>query len=749
MAADEYARLSERLTANRDRLAILLDQQARLGIAQTPASVRNDMRDARRDIQLLKARLRKAGATVADEPEDDDPDAPPSFDNLSCGVELFDQSPSYRTFYRTPRLGQLVDTIFATSYYHIIEAPMGHGKTALAGEIWRAAQRANYTRLVYLFSRDYGRTRVGQAVRSLYRQLQSSHSDADGAAVEESGALTTSAIERVARAGSRLLILLDGLDECEDAERPLLAQLLPDGVVPNVTIVITLRPKVHQLLLQHLPLNHMLQQLRISAEGRDVLYHRLSPLNLEDITSMLEAVGTPAERALVERIHQHSQGLPMFAVPYIEQPRLLDEVRSGTPPADAYYERALKHITAQCPEEQRPLLQRLLAILAAARSPLSPVDIEHLLGVSRAEVATIHERLARYQHLDPGEIALSQYFRDYLSRSDVTSAAVVAANAELMAWATGFADERHLARVPLYALRHAAEYMATSTELCRLLARADWFAELERRCRARSTCIEAIKRAQAEIDRRFTGSPDDPTIVNMILCALVRASLSATLMPELVAYLVRLGLWSEAEGKDYAENYVSQANRQALITLLAQPQQVLSFPVGTAAAEAAAILEQFARLGPEARQNGLAKWRRDYEQAGGDSDAQADRDLLMRLNDALIQPALSGGQRVSLAEFSRLLTDLTSYQAPLTGPMSDPNFADLLAQLADIWWQLRPRDSHTVWLQPIMATLSHFPRADLLESLELLAPTLRTLFPESIGALCAALDTLGKGLMAE
>jgi len=79
--------------------------------------------------------------------------------------------------------------------------------------------------------------------------------------------------------------------------------------------------------------------------------------------------------------------------------------------------------------------------------------------------------------------------------------------------------------------------------------------------------------------------------------------------------------------------------------------------------------------------------------------------------------------------------------------MSDPQFANLLATLADAWWQLHPREGSQVWLQPIIATLARFARADILEALELLAPTLRTLFPERIEDLCAALDEIARAFL--
>lgn len=743
MAPDDIARQRERLSTHRERLLDLLQQQASLG-SHAPPHIPGDIREARRQIGRIKSLLHDAGCPVEDHPDDGEVAAPAAARNdLSPGVELFHENPRFRAFHRTRRLSSLIDTIVTTPCYHIIEAPMGHGKTALVGELWRTLAGSPSICLAYLFSRDHGRTRVSQAVRSLYRQLRES-GYLKLPLPEEDTALTANVLNSVARHGAQLYIILDGIDECDDAERSQLSLLFPDGLVPNVTIVVTIRPLVRQLLLHYLPHSHMLQGLEVATARQGTVLHRLYPFTREEIHAL---VPTPDGSNLARRIFEHSQGLPMVAVPYLEQPRLLDDIEAGAIPIDAYYERVLRLMVEQCPEGQHDLLQSLLALLAAARSPLSPGDVATLLSVPRPVVASMRGLLARFQQLDSsGGLTLDRHFRDYLARADATFAAVAEAGARLSAWATSFIEAASLGDVPSYALRHAAEYLATMPSLRRLLARPDWFSELEQRSHARSTCIDALKRAQDIIDQSFTGFPGDPAVVNMILCALARASLSATLLPELVAQLVQLGLWGEAAARDYAENYASQANRQTLLTLLASPEKPLIFPVGSAAAEAAMILRHYRALPSAAQQVALAAWRHTYEQAGSNAAGHSDRDRIVLVLEALRQPPLSGGSRASLGEFGQLLGQIQAYVPPPTGPMSDPAFADLLASLADTWWQLHPRESSRVWLQPIMATLTRFARADILEALELLAPTLRTLFPEPMDDLCAALEEMAQTL---
>ncbi len=742
-------KLNERLGLNRNRLRDLLDQQARFGSAYTPPHILADIRDARRDILEIKADLRQLGTSPVDLPEDTDPAVPPPppNDSIGSGVEIFEQNPRYTRLHRTTGLDQLIHTVFSSAGYHLIEAPMGHGKTALAGEIWRSAGQARYLRLAYLFSRDHGRARISQAMRSLHLQLRSA--GAPTPPLREEEAVSINALYHVVRHTGPLIIILDGIDECDDSERPLLRQLLPEGVIPGVTVVVTLRPALRHLL-RHLPMTHTLQGLEVAQDVPGVRLHRLHPLSMPEIANLLHLNHHSPDPELAERIYHYSQGLPVFAVPYIEQPNLLSQIRTGVVPVDAYYERVLEQMRTQCQDEQQTLLRQMLAMLAAAHSAMSLDELGQILEINRSQSLVIRDLFARYQQLDDtNTLGIERHFREHLARAETLGDAVAAAEARLARWVESFIDATDLNKVPLYALRHAAEYLAASPNLYRVLIRVDWFGELERRCRSRSSCIEAIKLAQQAIDQQFTGQDGDPTIVNMILCALMRASFGATLLPELVAQLVRLEFWGEAEAIDYAENYTSPADRQALLSLLAHPQRHPSLPSGSAVAEAAALLERYTTLPLAARQSALVRWRRDYEQASGNSNSQADRDLLDRLIDALRQPPLSGGKRASPSNFTSLLVRLSSYQDPLTGPMRDPLFTDLIAQIADIWWQLRPRDSHTIWLHQIMAALTRFARADLLEALELLAPALRTLFPLSVTELCDTLDALGTALMAE
>ncbi|MBK9712168.1 MAG: hypothetical protein IPO81_12740 [Kouleothrix sp.] len=62
------------LADHRQRLALLLEQQAKFGVS-TPPHVVIDIREAQAAIRAIKAALREGGSEIADAPNDDAPPA--------------------------------------------------------------------------------------------------------------------------------------------------------------------------------------------------------------------------------------------------------------------------------------------------------------------------------------------------------------------------------------------------------------------------------------------------------------------------------------------------------------------------------------------------------------------------------------------------------------------------------------------------------------------------------------------------
>ncbi|NTW02523.1 MAG: NACHT domain-containing protein [Oscillochloris sp.] len=722
----------------------MADQLARLAQLgyDTPSHIYADIRNARRDIKSIQRRLAQLGYPVEHHPDDDDADHDQRLpiDDPSSGVDLFTANPRFSRFYRTPQLESVITQIGQVPTYHVIEGAMGYGKTALLGELWRSRSGESRIVLAYLFSRNHGRTRVAQAVRSLYQQIRTVTTLSEGLP-EENTALTPTVLRMIAGYTTALTLLIDGLDECDEAERSQFTQLIPDVNLAGVTIVLTIRPTVNELLLRHLPTSHLLQELRVATEGAGARLHRIDTLTTNEIRGLLQLLGHGNNPELAAQIFAYSGGVPMAAIDYVQQPQLLNTAQAQ--PVVAYHERVLRCLQEQCPPEQHTTLDQLLAMLAAAQSPLSLFDLETLLGVPRAQLLGLRDLLARYRQMaSASEIALDHRLREYLQVNEHTCAAVRQANDQLMEWTLNHIRATDLSGAPLYALLHGAEYLAKGHHLVTLLCRAEWLTTLERRYRARSECIAAVERAMSSAMDAFCDNGDEISIVNIILGAIIRSSLGATLAPELVAQLVRYALWSEQEAHEYAQNYASLANRQVLDVLLSDPTCPISFPTGSAVAETAANLSMLAKLRPVHRVAALRQWQRGAEQMGDSAHPSSSAELLHNLVSALRQPAQQGGGHVSTYTFEQLTASLQSYTPPLTGAMNDPYFVDIITDIADTWWQLPDRQLARFWIDQIISVLARYTRSDLLEALELLAPALRTLFPGSIVDLIAALKQL-------
>ena len=70
---EELQQQQNRLAAHRNRLAVLLEQQATLGVVYTPPAVVTDIDAARAEIRRIKVYLRGRGVAVEDLPDDDPP----------------------------------------------------------------------------------------------------------------------------------------------------------------------------------------------------------------------------------------------------------------------------------------------------------------------------------------------------------------------------------------------------------------------------------------------------------------------------------------------------------------------------------------------------------------------------------------------------------------------------------------------------------------------------------------------------
>ena len=351
-------------------------------------------------------------------------------------------------YYLSPTVVDLLTTICTTSGYHLVLAEAGFGKTALMGYL---AQRRRPEMVTYTFTRMDGRKSVDLALVSLREQLRSrgnlpsAHHYPLAELLHKVVRIHPWSVAR-RRSWPQLLILLDGLDECDHSERLLFHELLPAQLPANVGVVVTMRPAVREAIEAHFASAHPLR--------RSANVHGLSPLSVADIRRILfEQHHIYAESAICEEIRKLSDGLPAAVISLcrmledaIHMEHDPDEVLKQIPPLHTFgdlFDHELEQMESRCASEKETRLLRLiLATLAVAQQSLAAGQVAEVLEVAPSEVEALGQRLDRF-HRPTGDNILAfshPQFAEYLLKR--------------MDWGDPFADAR--ARYAIWIARQQA-----------------------------------------------------------------------------------------------------------------------------------------------------------------------------------------------------------------------------------------------------------------------------------------------------
>ncbi|NNJ10297.1 NACHT domain-containing protein [Chloroflexales bacterium ZM16-3] len=328
---------------------------------------------------------------------------------------------AHATYALSSAIVDLLTQICTTSGYHIIFAEAGFGKTALMSYL---SQRRRPETVIYTFTRVQGRRSVDMALESLREQLRSrgnltsAHNYSLAELIQKVRIQPWSVARR--RNWPQLLILLDGLDECDHSERVLFHELLPAQIPDNVGIVVTMRPVVHEAINAHFDRIHPFRQ---SAR----IYH-LQPLSVDDIRRMLfEQYHIYAEPTLCKKIETLSAGLPAAVVSLcrsLEEAMRMehdpDDVLKQIPPLDNFhdlFDHELDQMDYRCTfEHEKQLLHNILATLAVARQSLQLEQLADVLDAPPVSIQALAQRLDRFRrYTGDGSLAFSHpQFAEYL-----------------------------------------------------------------------------------------------------------------------------------------------------------------------------------------------------------------------------------------------------------------------------------------------------------------------------------------------
>ena len=261
--------------------------------------------------------------------------------------------------------------------YALVEAPAGFGKTTLVAELWRrhaagAWEGAAPDLVGFSVRRDLGEHTAVAFLQGLAGQLATllnqPREAADG--LQPLAALWRDAAAR-AGSGRPLLLVVDGLDEIA-AERPGVADLLPDHLPDFTHVIVTSRPNPQARSL--VPPHHPLRHARLI---------QLSPLSVADIGELLMRLGLPEPGAVAADVREATRGEPLLArfaaedVAWHGEAALISYRRERPADVTGYFAWQLALLEADASDD---ITWAALALLLAATGGLSDADLADALG---------------------------------------------------------------------------------------------------------------------------------------------------------------------------------------------------------------------------------------------------------------------------------------------------------------------------------------------------------------------------------
>lgn len=343
----------------------------------------------------------------------------------------------------------------------------------------------------------------------------------------------------------RLLLVLDGLDEAENTDDPLLS-LLPRESRPYIHVLYGARPTQ---FLKHTFYDELDREHRAE-------FH-LTGLGVADTRALM--YGTidkyRIEPGWIAAVMQRSEGNPLYLRLLCQgladgSYRLGDEV--GLPKdMDTLYTNALVHMTKRCPDAPR-----LLTLLAAARDFVSPAMAAELMGCDVAALhagalSTARELLfenPRTAHVEDYQL-FHESLREHLHARYGDD--VRAWRAALTTWCAAWKDEHGGPRHPrgerrVYAMRHAIAHLKDSAAWAKEQGRTQ---EEARHAQTLEALVE--DRAWREACFEAVGDPAPLREGFEALQKIIRAK-EATPGAS-VADILRLARWQHDEPRDLYE----------------------------------------------------------------------------------------------------------------------------------------------------------------------------------------------------
>jgi hypothetical protein len=509
------------------------------------------------------------------------------------------------------------------SPYRLVIAPAGRGKSALLAQWITGLSIRSDLHIVFMPISIRFRTSLSSVVfGSLAARLARLHGDAPPGLTDLSGeaaiGLVSDYLSRPIPGGARLLVVIDGVDEAADWQ--IGPDLIPLNPWNGLKVVLSARTRAGDVGGQS-----WLDSLGWTNLG---IAHTLmlDELTLEGVAEVVRSAGTPIDTLanrpdVIAELGRLSEGDPLLIRLYLADlrrgPRSIvkrlraEDLADLSPGLFGYFDRwwrEQREVWKRGAKADEPFqearVRQIFAFLACSLGPLMLNDLLELISlstpVSRRELRDSLEPLSRFIIGDGVELGftfshprMSSYFRE----EELTAIERKSCEDRLIQWCEGLFQDaksglRRADQLPAYVVQHLGAHLersnSGSSRLHELISKT-WLAAWQPHDSSYAGFLNDVDRAQRAADRdnlRLISEGEKPrqvsTLFRAAACHASINSLASNLPSELLASLVKAGIWSPAHALAYARRMSGGwLMADALATLAPTlPEAVLSSCLG-------------------------------------------------------------------------------------------------------------------------------------------------------------------------
>ena len=361
----------------------------------------------------------------------------------------------------------------------VLHAPAGYGKTTFLANWVNALQREGGIAVAYhFFSKDpdlggYA-TKPMNAFAHLLGQI-AAMTQTDGVPIafsdnpdERRAQLERAMAELKPAEGERLVVVLDGLDDAEEAFYPPVQKPLPNGVF----VVVSGRWDGAGD-----PPDYLVNWLEMA--DRTV---QLDAMNEDEIAEWLKRLGDGElqafadDRAFVRQLRETTDGLPLFLTFLLDDLRQAAKQGKDVRQSLAQTPKGFSKYVAEQLKQLAPLVKReqavrtLFAVLSVAKGALRESELKAITDLSAWDLEGLPHQATRWWHIGEQDGERAYGFTHTLLATEFAKALgkeAEAAEQKLLAWCADWQTHNSA-----YALRHYAEHLREAKRWDELFALA-------------------------------------------------------------------------------------------------------------------------------------------------------------------------------------------------------------------------------------------------------------------------------------